>query len=151
MKQTLQSQFQYCVAPYLSNGILPPSIMGQPSNPFILDLLLFPSHFYLINVSFRLLPQIASEEASLPRSYRSTVSQFRSSFCSSLHSYRERIGLVPSPICPSCVLEPHTTFHVTSASGTPDRVGPMATSTSDVAVPVDPTFLRPSASFSSSP
>ena len=46
-------------------------------------------------------------------------SQLRSSFCSSLHSYRERIGLVPSPLCPSCGLAPHTTVHVFSYSSHP--------------------------------
>ena len=56
--------------------------------------------------------QIAAEETNLPRSYRTALSQLRSSFCSSLHSYRERIGLLSSLLCPSCVVEPHTTVHV---------------------------------------
>ena len=59
-------------------------------------------------------PQIAPEEANLPRLYRSTLSQLRSSICCSLHSYRERIGLVPNPLWPSCGLKPHTTVHVFS-------------------------------------
>ena len=60
-----------------------------------------------------------SPETNLPRSYRSTLSQLRSSFCSSFYSYRERIGLVPSPLCPSCGLMPHTTVHVFSCSSHP--------------------------------
>ena len=60
MKQLLQSRFLHYVAPHLSNVILPPPIMGQPSSPYILDtyiLLPFPSLFYLITASFRLLPR----------------------------------------------------------------------------------------------
>ena len=33
LQQTLQSRFLHCVAPYLSNGILPPLIIGPPSSP----------------------------------------------------------------------------------------------------------------------
>ena len=51
-------------------------------------------------------PQIAPEEANHPRPYRTTLSQLRYFFCSSLHSYRERIGLVPCPFCLSCELMP---------------------------------------------
>ena len=61
-------------------------------------------------------PHIAPEEANLPRPYRATLSQLRSFFCSSLYSYREGIGLIPRPLCPSCVLGPHTTVHVFSSS-----------------------------------
>ena len=61
-------------------------------------------------------PQIAPEEVNLPRPYRSTLSLLRSSFCSSLYSYREKIGVVPSPLCPFCELEPHSTVHVFSCS-----------------------------------
>ena len=36
-------------------------------------------------------PQVAPEEANLPRPYKTILSQLCSYFCSSLHSYRERI------------------------------------------------------------
>ena len=52
MKQTLQSRFPHCAAPYLSSGILPPPIMVPPSSPLILDLFPITSLFYLITVSF---------------------------------------------------------------------------------------------------
>ena len=39
--------------------------------------------------------------------------------CSSFHSYRGRIGLIPSPLYPSCGVEPHTTIHVFSCSSHP--------------------------------
>ena len=62
---------------------------------------------------------IAPEESNLPRPYRSTLSQLHSSFCSSLHSCRERIGLIPSPLCPSGGVEPHTTVQAFSCSSHP--------------------------------
>ena len=120
MKQTLQSRFLHVVAPHLSNGVLPPAEYGTTIKSL---------HTGAVAASKSLLspnrvlqttsPQIAPEETNLPRPYRSTLSQLRSSFCSSLHSYRERIGLVPSPLCPSCGLAPHTTVHVFSCSSHP--------------------------------
>ena len=97
----------------------PSLIMGLPSSLFILELFPVPSLFYLITVSLRLLPRTVPEEANLPGSYRSILSQFRSFFCSSLHAYREKIGLIPSSICSSCGVEPHTNVHVFSSSSQP--------------------------------
>ena len=56
--------------------------------------------------------QITAEKVNLHCPYRTSLSQIRSSFCSSLHSYRERIGLTPSPLCPSCGVELHKTVHI---------------------------------------
>ena len=58
-------------------------------------------------------PQTAPKEANLPRPYRTTLSHIHSSFCSSLHSYRQRIGLIPSSFCG---VKAHTTVHVFSCS-----------------------------------
>ena len=60
--------------------------------------------------------KIAAEETNFHRDYRTTLSQLRSSFCSSLHSYRERIGLTSRPLCPSCGVEPDTIINVLSCS-----------------------------------
>ena len=81
---------------------------------YMLVLLPFPSLFYLITVSFRLLPRklLRKKQTFLGRT-------LFSSFCSSHHSYRERIGLLPSPLCSSCGLFPHTTVHVFSCSSHP--------------------------------
>ena len=37
-------------------------------------------------------------------------------FCSSLHSNHQKMGLIHSPICPSCGVEPHTIVHVFTCS-----------------------------------
>ena len=64
-------------------------------------------------------PQRAVKKAFLPRAYRTTLSQLCSFFCSSLYSYVKRIGLIPSLLCPSCRVEPHTTDHVFAYSSHP--------------------------------
>ena len=58
-----------------------------------------PSHNHVLQTAS---PQMVAEEANLPWPFRTILSQLRSSFCSSLHSYRERIGLIPS-IAPSAL------------------------------------------------
>ena len=51
-------------------------------------------------------PKIAEEEANIPNSYRTSLSQLRSCFYSFLHSYRVRIGPVPSVHILSCPSHP---------------------------------------------
>ena len=106
--------------PHLSSGILPPTdyettIKSLHTRAVTISKT-FLSHNRVLQTAS---PQISPEEAKLPRSYKSTLPQIRSSFCSSLHSYGERIGLVPGPLCLSCGLVPHTTVHVFSCSSHP--------------------------------
>ena len=99
-------------------------------------------------------PQIASDEAKLPRPFKTTLSQLRSSFSSSLHSYCGRIGLILGPLCPFCGMEPYTNirvFFLFLASDTPDRDGPVWPSTPGVAVSVRPPLLWSPATSSSYP
>ena len=56
VKQIHQSWFLCCVALYLPSGILLPLIMEPPSSSFIQKLFLIQNLFYLITVSFKLLP-----------------------------------------------------------------------------------------------
>ena len=133
----------------------PPLIIGSTIKSFhtkaIYDSKSLLSHNHVYQTAS---PQIEPEEANLTWPYRTTLSQLRYSFCSTLHSYRERIWLIPSPLCPSCGVEPHTTINVFSCFSyqTPlDRAGPVRASTPCVGVPVGPPFLRPPAFFSSSP
>ena len=94
--------------------------MGPPSSPYLLEVLTLQSPSLSHNRVLQTASlQIALEETNLPRHYISILSQLWSSFCSSLHYYRERIWLVPSPLCPSCGLMPHTTVHVFSCSSHP--------------------------------
>ena len=96
-------------------------------------------------------PEIAAEEANLPHPYRTSLSQLHSYCCSSLHYYRDRIGLIPSPLCPYCGWKPphlHPYFLLSFASNIPDLKVTMVTSTPDVSLPFDPPFFRSPASSS---
>jgi len=102
MKQMLQSWFLHVVAPHLSSGILPPGEYGTTIKSLHTRAAAASKSLLSYNRVFQTTsPQIAPEETNLPRPYRSTLSQLQSSFCSSLHSYREWTGLVPSPLCSS--------------------------------------------------
>ena len=99
-------------------------------------------------------PQIAAEEANLPRPHKTYLSQLRSSSCSSLHSYSERIGLIPSAICPFCGGKRHTTVHVfflRLAYHSPERENLIGTSAPNVGVPFWSPSLSSPASCSPEP
>ena len=57
-------------------------------------------------------PDVAAEEEELPRITRRTLAQLRSGECLALNSYKHKIGLSDSPICPCCRSAEHTTRHV---------------------------------------
>ena len=72
--------------------------------------------------SFKLRRQISSpniSKRSKPPSYVTSLSQLRTFFYISLLSYRERIGLIPSPLLPSWGGEPHTAVHLFSCTSYP--------------------------------
>ena len=100
MKWTLQYQFLYRVAPYLSNNILPiteykttvKSIHSEAVFKFISSL----ADNHDLHTSS---PQIARKEVNFPLPYRTSLTRLRSRFCRSHHSYREGIELIPqSPL-----------------------------------------------------
>jgi len=62
---------------------------------------------------------VADEEKLLPRRLRSTLSQLRSGYCSSLNSFLHRINRAPDPLCPSCRGSPHTPAHLFSCPSHP--------------------------------
>ena len=102
MKHTIHSRFLHDVATYLSAAFCPPLNLRPPPTPFI------PKRFrsrnlpQLLTVYFRLFfSQISAEETNLLRPCRTSLSQLCSFFRSLLHSYREMVGLITSPVCPS--------------------------------------------------
>merc|ERR1712074_433299 len=120
IRKTLQSHSLPMVAPYLTNGVLLPS----DYKPTIASL-----HTSTVQSTIasqrpnRILqapaPDISDDETSLPRPYRTALSQLRSGFCSSLNSFLERIGRAPDALCPSCRGSPHTTSHIFSCPSHP--------------------------------
>ena len=55
---------------------------------------------------------VDSSEQSLPRKVRSTLSQLRSGHCIALNSYKHKLGLSDSPLCPDCGDADQTTRHL---------------------------------------
>ena len=71
-----------------------------------------PHHIHFQITSSRLSPRIEAE-GNLLHSYKTSLSQLHSSFCTlqSSHSYRKRIELNSNTLCPSCRKEQHATVH----------------------------------------
>ena len=68
-------------------------------------------------------PEISSEELTLPRVYRITLSQFRSRHCIALNDYRPAIGLSHGSFCPACGNgDPHTVTHLFSWPAHPPKL-----------------------------
>ena len=55
---------------------------------------------------------MSASEISLPRHFRTTLSQLRSGYYSRLWTYKQAIGASDSDLCPECGSEPHTTAHI---------------------------------------
>ena len=94
-------------------------VLKLPSKPFIMQQFINPytfkfqprtSDFFSANISRRSKP---------PMTYMNSFSQIRSSFYSFLLSYRERMGLISSPLCSSGRGEPHTSIHLFSCPSHP--------------------------------
>ena len=123
IRHTLQSKFLPSVTPYLTNGVLPP-------NDYKPTLQALHTTAVLSAISSRAPnkvlqsppPPISEEEFSLPRPFRSTLSQLRSGFCPALNSYLARVGRAPDDLCPSCRGAPHTTSHLFSCPSHPTRL-----------------------------
>ena len=64
-------------------------------------------------------PDINAEEANLPRSSRTCLSQLRSHQCVRLNSYKLKIGKSDTDTCPLCHLTPHTTQHLFECTAAP--------------------------------
>ena len=115
MKYTLQSKFLPSVAPYLTDGSLPPdayksTIQSLHTSAVASTIASRPPNRVLQQPD----PPIAEEEQTLSRPFRTTLAQLRSGFCPALNSYLERVGRSPDALCPSCRGAPHTTAHIFS-------------------------------------
>ena len=112
-KYTLQSRFLPSVAPFLSNGTLPPnsykSTIQSLHTSAVASSVTSRPHNRVLAVPA---PPISEEEQSLPRPFRSALSQLRSGFSPALMSYREEVGWSPDALCPWCRGAPHTTVHL---------------------------------------
>ena len=122
LRHTLTSKHKSTVVPFLRNGILPP----ESRQTVINDL-----HTAAVSVAIqgmdknpnRVLgsrpPQVNKSESSLPRHWRSTLSQLRSGFCRCLRSYKAVVDQLGSTICPECNAEEHTVSHLFQCAAKP--------------------------------
>ena len=71
-------------------------------------------------------PPINPEEESLPRHKRTLLSQLRTNKSHFLLTYKNKINpnTYPSPICPLCKTEPHTTSHLFTCPAIPTTLTP---------------------------
>ena len=57
-------------------------------------------------------PAVSASERRLPRAHRTTLSQLRSGFSSTMRDYRHRIGAELTPECPECADPCHSVPHL---------------------------------------
>ena len=113
MKRTLKSAYIGHLSPHLESDVLHPGAYPETLRAI---------HTSFVEASINAIgtnpvlgqpaPQVDSSELSLPRTHRTTLSQLRSGYCKSLRSYQSKIGLSPSPTCPECSTDDHTTPHL---------------------------------------
>ena len=70
-------------------------------------------------------PPISTEEQSLPRAHRTTLSRLRSGTSPALNSYLAATGRSPTDSCPSCGMAAHTTSHVFHCQAHPTNLSPL--------------------------
>ena len=109
------------------NGLADPSVHGRTLKTIHTeDVSSYVNSRSPNRVLHTLPPVISSEEQSLPRPFRTAMSQLRSGFSSKLQSYRSRIGLSNSPLCPECRSHEHTTEHVFDCPAAPTSLTPLS-------------------------
>ena len=70
-------------------------------------------------------PDVDVAELDLPRGARTTLAQLRSGYSSALNSFKHRIGLAPTDVCPCCRQTEHTTPHLFSCPARPTNLSPI--------------------------
>ena len=70
-------------------------------------------------------PLVSTDEQSLPRAYRTTLSRLRSGYCPALNNYQASIDTSTTDRCPSCSLAAHTTAHLFSCPEHPTTLEPL--------------------------
>ena len=114
-KNTLQSKYSSRIRTYLEpDGTLHPDsyprVLKRLHTKVVEEALECRSHNRVLG---RVPSEINTEEESLPRAHRTTLSQLRSGHCSSLEDYQLRIGNRNSTgVCPECKASQHTVEHI---------------------------------------
>ena len=126
LKNTLQSAFYGDVVPYLVDDVVPPALYNDVKNQIHADFVRRSINSRQVNpVLGTRAPPIHSHERRLPRAHRSTLSQLRSGYSSSLNSYLVKVGRADSSVCPRCSLDEHSTAHLFSCSRDRTYISPV--------------------------
>jgi hypothetical protein len=120
MKETLSSRFGDDLAPYLQDGVLPAILYNRTKDAIHTNAV----GSYLDSAAPNIIlgtrpPEIHPSEETLPRIYRTTLSQLRSDYCSDLKSYQHFIDAAIDNECPDCHTSPHSTSHLFSCPSFP--------------------------------
>jgi hypothetical protein len=120
LKETLSSKFSDVIASYLQDGVIPASTFNRTKKAIHTSSV----RKYLDSAPPKKILEtspleINAEEQTLPRVYRSILSQLQSDYCSSLVSYQFSINAVNENECPDCHNAPHSTLHLFSCPVNP--------------------------------
>jgi hypothetical protein len=120
MKETLSSKFQDAIAPYLQDGVILAVLYKRTRDSIHTNAV----HSYLESAIPNVIlgtrpPEIHPSDQSFPRIYRTTLSQLRSDYCSSLNSYQHVIEAANNNKCPDCGSTPHFTSQLFSCPSNP--------------------------------
>jgi hypothetical protein len=120
MKETLSSRFLATVDLHLRGGIVPTGLYNKIEDEIhtaaVRNFLASASPNEVLGVKP---PEIDPSEQSLPRAYRTVLSQLRGDKCSTLRSYMHYIKATDDDTCPNCQSAPHTPLHLFSCSAMP--------------------------------
>ena len=118
----LTSKHKASVAPFLRNEVLPPGARRNVLTDF---------HTSAVAVAVREMdanpnrvlnarsPPVDDSERSLPRHWRSTLTQLRSGFCRCLRSYKAVVDQSGPTVCPECSVADQTVDHLFECTSQP--------------------------------
>jgi hypothetical protein len=120
MKETLSSRFFDAVSPHLRGDIVPTGLHNKIKNEIytkaVCDFLVSALPNEVLGVKP---PEVDPSKQSLPRTYRTTLSQLHGDKCSSMRDYQHFIKATNDDICPNCQTAPQTFLHLFSCTAVP--------------------------------
>ena len=126
IRSTLRSKFLPSILPYLEDGTTPEGSYRQSLRDIhrgaVADAIASAAPNRLLG---RPPPPVSAKEKTLPRHFQTTLAQLRTSFCSAMGDYLNRIGRAPSPLCPECGVADHSVPHLFSCAARPTDLRPI--------------------------
>lgn len=120
MKPLLQTKYGAALTPYLSDGVIFPSNSKKVLSALHMSATKAPIESLQRN---RVLgtrpPEISSDEANLPQTLRTTLTQLRSGWCKDLKTHHHYIGNATDNLFPDCQRLPQSTFHLLTCPANP--------------------------------